>query len=475
MLFPSIEFAYFFLFVFTVYWLLPRRTPQKWFLLFASYYFYAGWDYKLLLLLWGSSSLNWLVGEGLTRTKAQTQRRILLWVGICINIGLLALFKYFDFFRASFDTVASWLGLSAHLPLFQLLLPIGMSFYTFQGIAYIVDLHREKGYKARSYLDFLLFIALFPQFLAGPICRSHELLPQLASEPPRYVKELSRGVALILSGLFKKAVLATVISTQLTADAFISPDQFTTPALYVAVFAYTAQIYLDFSGYTDMARGFALLLGFELPVNFNGPYTASNIGEYWRRWHMTFSSWLREYIYFPLGGSRVGRWRCYLNLMITFVICGIWHGLSWTFVLWGGIHGLGLSVYKAYVDLQRDFGLDPKRQRPWWWLVLGWATTLSFCAFARIFFCSPDMTTNWLYWSRLLQWDMTGRSYTWPVVLATLLGILLNFIGPTLYKSFVAFHERTPAWGRPLIWLVCFLVFAWLKPTDMSPFAYFRY
>ena len=367
------------------------------------------------------------------------------------------------------------LQLEVHLPLFELIAPFGISYYTFQSMAYLVDTHRKKAVQPASLLDFLLFLAFFPQFGAGPICRSQDLLPQLAGPSPRYVPELSTAVALITTGLLKKMVFASYLALHLTTDAFLAPGSFSSAELLLAAFAYSAQVYLDFSGYTDLARGIGLLFGFRLPENFRYPYAATDIGDFWRRWHITFSTWLREYIYFPLGGSRYGRIRCYVNLMITFVACGLWHGPTWGYIAWGALHGVGLSVYKASLDIRRDLGIDTDKPKPFWWLSLGWLATLSFCSFVRVFFVSADFGVAMDYWRGLFAFSLEGRGFDLGVLFLTLLTLFLNFFGKRFFDGFVAWHDRVPARVRPLAWTGILLFLLTVRPFGMAATIYFGF
>jgi len=474
--FPTIEFTFFFVLTATISWLLRRhRTSQKVFLLVASYFFYAKWDLRLLSLLAGVSLVDWAFAEVLVRLRAPAARRAVAFLGITFNVGVLCVFKLYDFFRASVSSFAGFLGLSAHLPILEILLPVGISFYTFQGIAYLVDTYRGTAYRPRSLLDFLLFMAFFPKLLAGPICRSHELLPQIGGESPENVPDPSRAIALITTGLFKKMVLASLLATHLVDDAFGLPASYSSLELLIAVYAYTAQIYLDFSGYTDLARGLALLLGFEIPENFRYPYAATNIGEYWNRWHITFSTWLRDYIYFPLGGSRRSKSRTYLNLILTFLVCGIWHGSQWTYVIWGLAHGVGLAVFKLSLDLRRAWGLDPYRRRSWAWAVAGWFVTLNFCAFVRIPFKSADLEVTGEFFRGLAQLTARGHGIDPVVVGVTVLTIAMNFVGRPIFEAFVRGHARQPALARPLAWATIGLVMLTIKTRDVAPYIYFGF
>jgi D-alanyl-lipoteichoic acid acyltransferase DltB (MBOAT superfamily) len=475
--FPTLEFAYFFLLTATVSWALrSRRGVQKLFLLLASYAFYAKWDYRLLLVLAGVSLVDWLVAETIVRASSERARRALLTAGIATNVGVLCVFKLYDFFRDTIASFAQFLSLSSHLPVLEILLPAGISFYTFQGIAYIVDVYRGNAVRAHRLLDFLLFMAFFPRLLAGPICRSRDLIPQIAGDAPRAIPEPSTAVALILTGLFKKMVVASTLATRLVDDAFVVPSDYSASALWVAVFGYTVEIYMDFSGYTDLARGLALLLGFRIPENFNYPYAATNLGEYWRRWHMTFSTWLRDYVYFPLGGSRVSRRRSYFNVIATFLVCGIWHGSQWTFVIWGVAHGVGLCVYRAWLAWGRERGVDPRQRRTTGvGTFVSWAATLTFCAVVRIPFKAGDLETTAEFLRGLVH--TTGQSHgVDPVVVGlTVLGIAANFVGRPIFEALVAFHARMPSYVRPLAWIGAAVVILALKTRDIAPYIYFGF
>ncbi len=475
--FPTIQFVYFGLITLTISWVLRQnRTVQKSFLLLASYFFAWKFHPRFLAALIASSTMNWLFGKALIELKHhRRERKIVLVVGLLANLGILGFFKYYDFFSDNLSAFASFLGLEAHMPLLELIAPFGISFYTFQAMAYLVDTHRDKAVQPRTWLDFALFMAFFPKFGAGPICRTQQLLPQIMAPAPSRIPELSRAVALIVTGLLKKMVIASYLASHLTTDAFVSPNDYSSLELYLAVFAYTAQVYLDFSGYTDLARGVGLLFGFELPDNFNYPYRSTDIGDFWKRWHITFSTWLREYIYFPLGGSRKGRVRTYVNLMITFVACGIWHGPTWGYIIWGTLHGIGLSVYKASLDLRRDLGFDTNKPRPFWVLAAGWFATLSFCAFTRIFFKATDLPTALDFFRGLVSFTARGSGFDLGVLLLTVFAIGTNFFGKRFFDAFVTWHESIPNPVRPLAWVGIMLVLFTLKPYGMAATIYFSF
>jgi alginate O-acetyltransferase complex protein AlgI len=476
--FSTLNFAYFFVLTATVSWSLRRRrTLQKGFLLLASYYFYARWDFVLLGLLAGVSIFDWGMSLAIDRAPPAKPalRKVLLAAAVTANVGLLGVFKLYDFFRASMASFAAFLGLSAHLPVLEIFLPVGMSFYTFQGIAYLVDVYRGRAVKARSLLDFLLFMAFFPQLLAGPICRSSELLPQFAEEAPPAIGAPSRAVVLIVSGLFKKMVLASLLATHLVDGAFQMPSNYGSLELLVATYAYTAEVYLDFSGYTDLARGLSLLLGIELPENFDYPYRATNIGDFWKRWHITFSRWLRDYVYFPLGGSHGARWRTYLNLVLTFLVCGIWHGSKWTFVIWGLAHGIGLAVYKMSLDLRRDRGAFRAMAPSAMTAFAGWFVTLHFCALARIFFKASDVDTALEFFASMMKFSPSQHAFDGMVVLVTLAAIAMNFVGRPVFDACVRWHARIPTAIRPLAWAAMGAAMLAIKTREVAPYIYFGF
>jgi len=344
MLFPTVEFAVFFAVVLVGSWLLmTHRTPWKLFMLAASYMFYAAWDWRYLGLLAGSTLINQVTASTIRGRSGDRGRRIVLAVGIAANLAVLGWFKYYGFFVASARNALGEFGITPPLPLLQIVLPVGISFFTFQAMSYVIDVYRGRIGVA-PWLDVAVYLSFFPQLVAGPIVRGSEFLPQLreARDPLRI--PAARAFALILSGLFKKVVIANALATQLVDTVFADPSRHAGPEILVAVYGYAAQIYADFSGYTDIAIGVALLLGFSFPRNFDAPYTAVSLRDFWRRWHMTLSRWLRDYLYIPLGGSAGGAVRTSSALMLTMVLGGLWHGAAWTFVIWGALHGIGLGV-----------------------------------------------------------------------------------------------------------------------------------
>ena len=355
MIFSSPQYAVFLVAVFFVFWSLARlRALRTLFLLAASYYFYASWNPYYLGLIFLSSNVDFFVGLELGMEQRERRRRWLLALSAATNLGILCAFKYFNFFSDSVVSLAGWLGLSlpeAHL---RVLLPVGISFYTFQSMSYTIDVYRRRLAPEQSYGRYLLFVSFFPQLVAGPIVRASHLLPQLARRPRLTNEQGSLGLLLVLVGLVKKVAIADYLAVNLVDRVFDFPERFGSLEVLAGVYGYAFQIYCDFSGYSDIAIGSALLLGLTIPKNFETPYRAASLQDFWRRWHISLSTWLRDYLYIPLGGSRHGVRRTYLALSATMLLGGLWHGAAWTFVLWGAMHGLGLAVTRAVQRARSD-------------------------------------------------------------------------------------------------------------------------
>jgi D-alanyl-lipoteichoic acid acyltransferase DltB (MBOAT superfamily) len=346
MLFPTVSFAVFFAVVLPVSWLLmPHRTWWKLFMVGASWFFYgcAGWGFVLLLA--ASTVVNHFLAFNVDRTEGQARR---WWTAtaVAVNLGGLAWFKYVGFLSTSTSSLLNYLDLGIHVPVPRVLLPAGISFFTFQAISYVVDVKRRQLHPV-GLLDFAVYLSFFPHLLAGPIVRASEFLPQTRQRIDPRNLEASRALWLISRGLFKKVVIASYLATHGADPLFAVPARHAGIEALFGVYAYAIQIYADFSGYTDIAIGLALLLGIRFPPNFDSPYRSLSLQEFWRRWHMTLSRFLRDYLYIPLGGSRRGPRRTYINLMVTMLLGGLWHGASWTFVAWGGLHGAGLAFERA--------------------------------------------------------------------------------------------------------------------------------
>jgi alginate O-acetyltransferase complex protein AlgI len=347
MLFCSQAFLYFFVALLLIYWLTPWRTPRIWLLLAASFYFYAAWNAWLALLIGVTTVMDYLIALGMDGSVAPRRRKGLLIVSLVVNLGVLGYFKYANFFLVSLDEALIAAGSPHWFRTLSVLLPIGISFYTFEAINYTVDVYRRKVPAERNLGHFLLFILFFPHLVAGPIVRARDFLPQIKRRKRFSGPRLHLGAQFFLLGLIKKLAIADRMALYVD-PVFADPSDYGSATVWLAAVAYAVQIYCDFSGYTDMAIGTAHMLGYKLSRNFDIPYISLNVSEFWRRWHISLSSWLRDYLFIPLGGSRGGTWPTYRNLMLTMTLGGLWHGASWTFVVWGVLHGLLLIVHKTF-------------------------------------------------------------------------------------------------------------------------------
>ena len=460
MLFPTVTFAVFFLIVLPVSWALMRheRAWRAWILL-ASYVFYAWWDWHFVFLLAVSTVVNHVLALAIHRSQTRPARKSFLALAVAFDLGLLAYFKYTNFFLSSVDNAlgTSWIA--------QVTLPVGVSFYTFMAISYVVDTYRGELVPV-SFARFAVFQAFFPHLVAGPIVRASELLPQL--ERPRDPRKVdnARAFLLILSGLFLKVVIANHLATHIVDDVFAAPNRHSSLEVLVAVYAYAVQIFADFCGYTNIAIGIALLLGFQFPQNFNSPYAAVSLQDFWRRWHMTLSRWLRDYLYIPLGGNRKGGLLTYRNLLATMLLGGLWHGAAWTFVVWGGIHGLGLAI-------ERALGIRPVSAGGRW---VGRIVTFHVVCFAWIFFRADSFGRAGQMLVRLVTaWGRPSPLVTTSVLLAIVVGIAGQYVRPSALGALLRGFQRLPVLAQAASVAVVLMVVNTLGPEGVAPFIYFRF
>ena len=376
MLFNSLEFLVFFPTVFAAYVALGRwHKAQNLLLLAASFLFYGWWDWRFLGLMTFSITVDWAIGQAMARTEDARRRKRLLLLSVTTQLGVLGFFKYFGFFARSLVAALHGVGVDAHAPTLQIVLPVGISFYTFQTMSYTIDVYRRRLAPIRSYTDFALYISFFPQLVAGPIERATHLLPQVTSPRQVTAEGLNTGLYLVMVGLFKKVVIADNLAL-LADEIFNHYTKFRGLDSLIGALAFTFQIYCDFSGYSDIARGVARMMGFDLMVNFRLPYFATSPSDFWRRWHISLSTWLRDYLYIGLGGNRGSEWKTYRNLALTMLLGGLWHGAAWNFVLWGAFHGLILVVYRRVETWHAASGRDPVR---WFGLATPIKMALMFC------------------------------------------------------------------------------------------------
>jgi alginate O-acetyltransferase complex protein AlgI len=412
MLFPTTEFCIFFVVVLWVSWaLMPRPTAWKAFVLAASYVFYAAADWRFCLLIAAVTVVNQGFAHLLHRAGEYEQRKTLLVrVAVTADLLMLGVFKYYGFFVTEMADALDGIGLGLPLPLAQVALPIGVSFFTFQAISYVVDVRRKVIPAPASVVDLALYLSFFPHLVAGPIVRAREFLPQL--ERPRDPRDVAvgAGVVLIVIGLIKKVALADYLAREVVDPVFAVPEAYAAADVLLACYAYAAQVFCDFSGYTDMAIGLALLMGIRFPQNFDRPYRSRSFSEFWRRWHITLSRFLRDFLYIPLGGNRGSSLRTARNLMLTMLLGGLWHGAAWGFVLWGGLHGTYLVVERV---LRGRVAWRP----PSW---LSWLIVFHLVVLAWIPFRAPDLDLAGTLMSRLAE---SGAATLWTpgAVLVTLL------------------------------------------------------
>jgi alginate O-acetyltransferase complex protein AlgI len=474
MLFCTKAFLAFFALVFVLYWALPWRRPRVLLLLAASFYFYAVWNKWLAVIVCCSTALDYLIGRGLDASTSPRLRRALLTLSVTANLGLLCYFKYANFFLRSVEDALSAAGLSASLPVLNVILPLGISFYTFEAISYTVDVYYRRIRAERSLPNFMLFILFFPHLIAGPIVRARDFLPQIRRRKRWDWARLALGAQLIVLGVFKKLAIADNMAA-FADPMFAKSWLYGAGALWMAAFAYALQVYCDFSGYTDIALGCAHMLGYKLAKNFDMPYLAANVSEFWRRWHISLSTWIRDYVFIPLGGSRAGRWRTYRNLMLTMILAGLWHGAAWTNVVFGLVQGLMLCTHRVFRGLaERCPALDE-------WLRTAGGTALrvaftftTFC-YSLVIFRSASLEAGWTMMSRMLTAGgglatrIPARTF-WLAVFAIVLGHLLG-----QRKVLRRLGERVPAPMQGLA-LGCLLTVAVMLAPDVSKaFVYFQF
>lgn len=384
MIFTELRFLFFFLAVFAVHWALPGRRARQLWLLAASYVFYGAWDVRFLGLIVLSTAVDYGVARWLDREAHPGRRRLAAGLSVVANLGLLGWFKYAGFLVESLAELLAWLGLPASLPVLRVVLPVGISFYTFQTLSYTLDVYRRDLPAERDPLAFALFVGFFPQLVAGPIVRAADFLPQLKRTPSAGDIAWRACLGLFLIGYVKKAVLSDNLAPYVDAF-FLAPGEFTAVAGWLGITLYAAQIYCDFSGYSDMACATAGLLGYRLTRNFRQPYLATSPRDFWRRWHISLSTWLRDYLYVPLGGNRGGRLRTARNLMLTMLLGGLWHGAAWGFVLWGGLHGAALAIGAVWRARRETREVGPGAR------LAGWAGTMLLVLLAWVWFRADSL------------------------------------------------------------------------------------
>ncbi|MDC3954525.1 MBOAT family O-acyltransferase [Polyangium jinanense] len=487
--FISIEYAVFFAVAFVGWWGLSTLKPSfatsggrllaSWprivFLLAMSYGFYAAWDWRYLPLIFGSSTVDFFLARIIANETSPSRRKALLTITVVLNLGFLGFFKYWNFGVENVELLRAWLtGTTPKTSdaMRVLLPPVGISFFTFESMSYVIDVYRGDLPAHRSYLRYLLFVSFFPHLVAGPIVRPRDLLPQLEAVPSLPSRVGAEAMFLIATGLLKKVVFADQLAIHLVDRVFERPENYSAVEVLAGVYGYAVQIYCDFSGYSDIAIGSALLLGVRFPPNFDAPYTSSNLAEFWRRWHISLSSWLRDYLYIPLGGNRGSNLATYRNLMLTMLLGGLWHGASWTFVFWGFLHGLGLAVTRAF---ERAGGKSAGKSKRFLPKPIGVILTFHYVCLAWIFFRAPTFDIG----TRVLKQISTGTTFhpNLPPIVAALLalGIAVHHTPRVIYDQLRAAFTALPAPAQGAMLFLVAVVLHEAASVKAVPFVYFQF
>jgi alginate O-acetyltransferase complex protein AlgI len=470
MLFPTVEYALFFMLALSLGWgLLRWHRAHKLALLALSYVFYGFWDWHFVPMLFGLSCWAWLCTRGIQHGRL---RRLWLMLGAAGSLGLLAHYKYTAFFLQNLADLASAVGLTLPLAVESPLLPLGISFMTFHAISLMMDAWRHKLDDKVDFADSLLYVAFFPQLIAGPILRASNFLPQLKKRPDPARIETGRALLLIVVGLFKKVVIANTLATLLVDDVFANPAAMSASQVLLGIYGYAAQIYCDFSGYTDIAIGCALLLGYRFPLNFDSPYTSASPQEFWRRWHISLSSWLRDYLYIPLGGSRKGPWRTQLNLVITMLLGGLWHGAAWNFVAWGGWHGLLLAGHRQWEIFWQ--GREGGWQKSGWWKWTARLLCFHAICLGWVFFRASSFSDAWAVLSQLFTGEWSASLPLGPL-LCVLAGIGLQYLPAGFAMRLQLATLRLQPVLHGLAFACALVLIEILGPSEPAPFIYFQF
>ncbi len=468
LLFNSTFFLFFFIVILLFYpFIVNRVKVRTWYLMLISLYFYYKTSGAFVLLLVITSLVNYGLGSGIYHAKSKGGKRSFLLLSLLWNLGSLGYFKYTNFILTTINQLTG-----GQLPLMDIFLPVGISFFTFQTWSYTLDIYFGKLKPITSFADFVFFVSFFPQLVAGPIVRASYFIPQIHKHVKLDNDTIARALVLIFAGLLKKGVIADYLSINFVDRVFDNPALFSGAENLLAVYAYAMQIYCDFSGYSDIAIGLAALLGFTLPVNFLSPYRATSVTDFWRRWHISLSTWLRDYLYIPLGGNKKGKPRQYANLMITMLLGGLWHGASWNFVFWGGLHGLALAFDKLVLNIRF---LQNRFMK-----AVGVILTFHFVCFCWIFFRSPDFANAWLIISRIftvfngaIVWQWIAEYRLVAILMAA--GYLFHWMPDSIEFSFEKLLRKTPIVLQSLMLAVVIWILFQARSADIQPFIYFQF
>ncbi len=468
LLFNSSFFLFFFIVILIFYPLVANRIKVRtWYLMLISLYFYYKTSGSFVLLLLLTSVINFSLGAAIHKAKTKGAKRGFLLLSLVWNLGSLGYYKYTNFLITTINQI-----FGGQLPLYDIFLPVGISFFTFQTWSYTLDVYFGKLKPIRSFTDFTFFVSFFPQLVAGPIVRATYFIPQIHKKVHLDKETIAKALVLIFAGLLKKGVIADYLSINFVDRVFENPALFSGVENLLGVYAYALQIYCDFSGYSDIAIGLASLLGFNLPVNFLTPYRASSITDFWRRWHISLSTWLRDYLYIPLGGNRKGKVRQHINLMLTMLLGGLWHGASWNFVVWGGMHGLGLAFDKLLLGYKF---MQTKLMK-----AVGVVVTFNFVCFCWIFFRSPDFASAGVMLNRIFTVFHGALFWQWLVeyrLPAILLGagFLFHWMPDSFELGFEKVLRKTPLVFQSFFLAVVIWILFQARSADIQPFIYFQF
>lgn len=465
MLFPTLDFGLFFLAFFALIWAVSASNEwRKILLLLASWMFYGAWDWRFVALLIASAVINWGGAKLISRVDTRGTQKLVVTIGVIANLGILGFFKYYDFFLEELGALLATWGYARDLPLLQIVLPVGVSFFTFQGMSYLIDVYRGR-LKAESLLDITLLMSFFPHLVAGPIVRGADLLPQFKETPKLNRDMVAMALLLIVWGLFKKAVVASELSVNLVDPVFFDPSAHSSLDLLLAAYGYAVQIYCDFSAYSDMAIGIAALFGYRFPRNFNQPYRARSLQDFWRRWHISLSSWLRDYLYIGLGGNRGGTFGQNRNILLTMLLGGFWHGAKWTFLIWGALHG----VVQVVETLWRKAKL-PGLPKPLAILVTFHIVTLGW-----IFFRAETFDAAIAYLNGIGAGDWHNGMTTPLLAGLMLFGMAFHFTPPTLAQGIALRLRLLHAPWLGLLVAVAILLIDAMRYEGVAPFIYYQF
>ncbi len=467
MIFSSLDFIIFFALLLTMLYIIKNDKARKIIILTASYFFYGYWDYRFLSLIIFSTFLDYFVGRALDHNENARKRKLLLFISVFCNLGLLGFFKYYNFF---IDTFNAAFGLNAGM--LNIILPVGISFYTFQTMSYTIDVYRKKMKHTDNVIDFAIFVAFFPQLVAGPIVRAADFLPQLKKKIILTGVNFQNGLQIFLFGMVKKVLVADRLA-YFVDNVFAAPGVYNTWTVWLAVVAYSIQIYCDFSGYSDMAIGLARIMGFSLTKNFDLPYISKNPTEFWHRWHISLSSWLKDYLYIPLGGNRKGKVRQNINLMLTMVLGGLWHGANLTFVFWGFLHGSALVVHKFFVKLKNQIAEGNAFLESNLYKAISWLLTYVFVLICWVFFRAQTFDTAFLIIGKMFAFEAGIKYYYTAMIYLVPLFVFVQAYKFIKKEEYFVF-DLTTYKGLIILIGVVMLIF-YFAPTTPSPFIYFQF